>query len=121
MTLSPQIVTDPITLNRILGARKDDTGKSPIYRGVLSYFPRALSGVGLVSAFGATKYAWGGWLHVPDGHIRYSDALVRHLTLEAEGVFLDSDSELHHDLHVAWNALARAELRLRSETNGAAP
>jgi len=98
----------------IAGARKDDTGKAPIYRGVLSYFPAAVRGVALVSAFGATKYAWNGWLHVPDGHNRYSDGLVRHLTQEAEGAVLDDESGLHHDLHTAWNALARAELRIRS-------
>lgn len=97
----------------IAGARKDDSGKAPIYRGVLSYFPNAIAGVATVSAFGATKYAWNGWLHVPDGHNRYSDALGRHLTDEAAGEDVASDSGLAHDLHIAWNALARAELRIR--------
>ena len=99
----------------IPGARKDDNGKAPIYRGVLSYFPNAIAGVATVSAFGATKYAWNGWLHVPDGHSRYSDGLVRHLTAEAEGQILDPESGLAHDLHTAWNALARAELRIRGQ------
>lgn len=99
----------------IAGARKDDTGKAPIYRGVLSYFPNAIRGVAFVSEFGATKYAWNGWLHVPNGHDRYSDGLVRHLTLEGEGQVLDDESGFHHDLHAAWNALARAELRIRNE------
>ncbi len=99
----------------IAGARKDDAGKAPIYSGVLSYFPAAIRGVAFVSAFGASKYAWNGWLHVPDGHRRYSDGLVRHLGLEAEGEVLDLESGLHHDLHTAWNALARAELRIRNE------
>lgn len=99
----------------IAGARKDDTGKAPIYRGVLSYFPAAIRGVALVSQFGATKYAWNGWLHVPDGHARYSDGLLRHLDYEAEGEVLDPESGLHHDLHSAWGALARAELRIRAE------
>lgn len=99
----------------IAGARKDDAGKSPVYRGVLSYFPAAVRGVASVSAFGASKYAWNGWCFVPDGHNRYSDGLVRHLTYEAEGEVLDAESGLHHDLHTAWNALARAELRIRSE------
>lgn len=99
----------------IAGARKDDTGKAPIYRGVLSYFPNAIRGVALVSAFGATKYAWNGYFYVPDGHNRYSDGLVRHLTLEAEGEVLDNESGLHHDFHSAWNALARVEIRIRKE------
>jgi hypothetical protein len=73
----------------IEGARKDDTGKAPIYRGVLSYFPNAIRGVSLVSLFGASKYAWNGWCFVPDGHNRYSDGLLRHLAQEAEGEVLD--------------------------------
>lgn len=101
----------------IAGARKDDTGKAPIYRGVISYFPKAIRGVALVSAFGASKYAWNGWCHVPDGHGRYSDGLLRHLGLEAEGEVLDAESRLHHDLHSAWNALARAELRIKADAS----
>jgi len=99
----------------IAGARKDDTGKSPIYRGVLSYFPNAIRGVALVSEFGAKKYAWNGWLHVPDGYNRYSDGMVRHTTQRAEGQILDDESGLPHDWHIAWGALARAELAFRAE------
>lgn len=101
----------------IAGARKDDSGKAPIYRGVLSYFPAAIRGVALISQFGATKYAWNGWCYVPNGHARYSDGLLRHLDLEAEGEILDNESGYHHDLHSAWNSLARAELRIRAEKN----
>lgn len=98
----------------IAGARKDDNGKAPVFRGAISYFPGAIQGVAQVSDFGATKYAWNGWLHVPDGHARYSDALVRHMLYEAAGEDIDPESGLHHDLHAAWNALARAELRIRN-------
>lgn len=97
------------------GARKDDQGKPPIYRGVLSYFPRAVASVATVSHFGASKYAWNGWLHVPDGFNRYSDGLVRHLTLEGQGEVYDAESGLNHASHVAWNSLARLELLLREE------
>jgi hypothetical protein len=102
-------------MTEISGARKDDTGKAPVFRGAISYFPGAIRGVSQVSDFGATKYAWNGWLHVPDGHARYSDAMVRHMMYEAEGEPIDPESGLHHDLHTAWNALARAELRIRSD------
>lgn len=108
------IKEDNVKTESIAGARKDDAGKASIYRGVISYFPNAIRGVATVSDFGATKYAWNGWLHVPNGHDRYSDALVRHLALEAEGEVLDPESGLHHDLHTIWNALARAELRIRN-------
>lgn len=94
------------------GAVKFDSGKTPIYRGGLGYFPRAISCVAAVSAFGATKYAWDGWRYVPDGLNRYTDAMVRHLAAEAEGETLDTDSGLLHAAHCAWNALARLELIL---------
>lgn len=99
----------------IAGARKDDSGKAPIYRGVLSYFPRAVAGVASVSAFGARKYAWNGWCYVPDGLGRYSDALLRHLAEEGKGEVVDQDSRLAHHLHSCWNALARSELMLIEE------
>jgi hypothetical protein len=94
------------------GAVKYDTGKPPVARGAVHYFPRAITGVAAVSAFGATKYAWNGWLHVPDGVDRYSDAMVRHMLEEAKGNVLDDDSGLPHYLHTCWNALAVAELKL---------
>lgn len=99
----------------IAGARKDDGGKAPIYRGVLAYFPDAVASVAAVSAFGASKYAWNGWLHVPDGLGRYTDAMVRHLTAEGKGEVLDPESRLRHASHVAWNALARLQLILNED------
>jgi len=95
------------------GAIKYDGGKSPVFRGAIDYFPRAISAVAGVSAFGASKYAWKGWEGVPDGYNRYSDAMVRHLIYEGEGEVLDTDSGLLHAAHSAWNALARLELKLR--------
>lgn len=97
------------------GAIKYDGGKSPVFRGAVSYFPRAISAVAGVSAFGASKYAWNGWRGVPDGFNRYSDAMVRHLIYEAEGEVLDPDSGLLHAAHAAWNALARLEMLLETK------
>lgn len=98
------------------GAIKYDGGKAPIFRGAVSYFPRAISAVAAVSAFGASKYAWKGWENVPDGFNRYSDAMVRHLAYEGEGEILDPDSGLLHAAHAAWNALARLELLIRERS-----
>jgi len=92
------------------GAVKYDADKAPIFRGAISYFPRAITGVAEVSAFGASKYAWNGWKSVPNGIDRYSDGLVRHLAAEAKGEILDDDSGYLHAKHTAWNALARLEL-----------
>ena len=102
---------------------KLDAGKSPIFRGAISYFPRALLAVAGVSLYGANKYAWKGWESVPDGFNRYSDALCRHLTKEGiEGPWdleIKNDpkypAEVLHAAQVAWNALARLELFLREQ------
>ena len=96
-----------------LGA-KLDAGKPPVVRGALHYFPNALRAVAEVSAIGAEKYAWGSWLHVPDGAQRYFEALGRHVLAEATEK-LDPDTEKRHAAHAAWNALARLELLERQE------
>lgn len=95
---------------------KLDNGKERVFSLLLNYFPRALRGVCTVSEFGARKYIEGGWKTVEEGRKRYSDALARHLIDECISPY-DSDSNLHHDLHIAWNALARVELRLMEEDN----
>jgi len=107
-----ETTNDPLNLIE-QGAVKYDAGKSPLYRGCLGYFPRALRAVADVSQFGASKYAWNGWEHVPDGFLRYTDGLARHLSYEGEGQEIDPDSQLLHAQHVAWNALARLELLLK--------
>lgn len=99
------------------GAIKYDGGKAPVFRGLINYFPRAISSVAEVSAFGAKKYAWRGWENVPDGFNRYSDALVRHLAYEGTGEMVDPDSGLLHAAHSAWNALARLELLIKERTS----
>jgi hypothetical protein len=108
-SVSKERTNDPQE-NVAKGAVKYDAGKAPIFRGAISYFPRAITGVAEVSAFGANKYAWHGWRAVPDGISRYSDGMVRHLTSEAKGEILDDDSGYLHAQHTAWNALARLEL-----------
>lgn len=96
---------------------KADNGKPPLTMGVLNYFPNALLAVAGVSAYGAKKYklslADKNWMRVPEGHARYSDALGRHLAYEADDP-IDAESGLDHDAMVAWNALARLELRIRA-------
>jgi hypothetical protein len=95
---------------------KLDQGK-PRVALVLGDFPRALLAVCEVGTFGAAKYSDSGWLKVPNGIERYSDALGRHLLLESTGEILDPDSNLAHAAHSAWNALARLELMLRDCEN----
>lgn len=74
-------------------------------------FSRALAAVADVTTFGAEKYSPSGWTEVPDREARYADALARHLLASEED---DPESGLPHAAHVAWNALALLEIKLRS-------
>ncbi len=107
-----KLETDPNGRDPHEKGSKLDEGKSPLYRGVVRYFPRALERVAEVSSFGANKYTWGGWRSVPNGIDRYSDAIVRHLVKEEYEGDYDKDSGLLHASHTAWNALAVLELKL---------
>lgn len=93
------------------GAKLDD-GK--VLAGVLGDFAYALEMVARVGTFGAVKYSRGGWQQVADGATRYTDALWRHLLAERHQTD-DQDSGLPHAAHLAWNALARLELMIRSK------
>lgn len=95
------------------GAIKYDAGKPAVFRGVISYFPRALWQVAEISTFGASKYAWDGWSDVSEGFERYKDAQFRHALKQAMGEQEDQDSHLMHLAHEAWGALATLELYLR--------
>jgi hypothetical protein len=91
---------------------KLDAGKNRL--GLVMFgFSRALQEVGRVGTFGANKYSDNGWMEVPNGEARYTDAMLRHLLKEAEGEEIDAESGLRHAAQVAWNALARLELKLR--------
>ncbi len=89
---------------------KLDAGK--VFAGVIGDFGMALLAVADVGTFGAKKYTRHGWEVVPDGRARYTDAMWRHLLKEGQEP-TDVDSGLLHEAHMAWNALARLELRLR--------
>lgn len=92
---------------------KMDAGKAPVRRGLLEQFPRACLAVAQVTASGALKYTWGGWLTVLDGVNRYGDAECRHICKAAIEGPVDKDYGHLHAAHEAWNALARLELMLR--------
>lgn len=90
---------------------KLDAGK-PRLGLVLGAFANALVEVGKVGTYGAQKYTDNGWLDVPKGKARYTDALLRHVLAETNETH-DPDTHLLHAAHAAWNALARLELVLR--------
>jgi len=109
--------------------QRDPSGKSPHEPGakmdagktrlglVLLGFARALEEVGKVGTFGANKYTDDGWVSVPNGQERYTDAMLRHVFATATGELRDQESGLYHDAHAAWCALARLDLTLRREPN----
>lgn len=97
-----------------LGA-KLDADKVPLRKGCLDQFPMALEAIALVSAFGAEKYTWGGWLTVSNGIERYLDAAARHAQVRALGHTYDEFSRLRHLAHEAWNILAALELEIREQ------
>lgn len=99
--------------------KKYDQGKAPVYQGFISYFPRAIKQVALISKYGLDKYNLSyddqNWARVESGFGRYSDALGRHLCDQCIEGFTDGESKLLHLAHDAWNAMARLEIFLRKE------
>ena len=93
---------------------KLDQGKNRL--GLVMFgFSKALQAVGRVGTYGAQKYSDNGWMQVPDGAARYTDAMLRHLMSEAEGEEIDPSTGLMHAAQTAWNALSRLELMLREK------
>lgn len=91
---------------------KHDQDKLPYYTVLCKQFPNAIKEIIRRSQAGHIKYAasdidWKNWERVPDGYNTYSNALLRHFFKEGE------DTDIEHDVAVAWNALARLELKLR--------
>lgn len=79
-------------------------------------FPNALKAIVECSTYGAKKYnekeKWDNFRSVKGGSKTYIDALVRHLADGWDNK--DTESNLHHIAHIAWNALAALELFLDS-------
>lgn len=95
--------------------KKLDSNKPEIWR-MLQQFPLALEQVTKCSMFGHEKYKnndgdWQNFSRLDNAYERFSNSLCRHIM---EGG-LNDESNLDNDAHVAWNALARLEVKLRKE------
>lgn len=92
-------------------AAAQKAAKIPLWQGVIAYFSYALQAVGGISRMGAAKHNNGvmptKWRDYPAEV--YADALARHMTEEGKGDLYDSESNMLHAGHEAWNALARLE------------
>jgi len=88
---------------------------------LLLMFGKALTMVADVGTAGAKKYTRGGWQSVPDGENRYTAAMLRHLYTDEQydsDIREWTDHDILHDAQVAWNAIARLELKLRRLEDG---
>lgn len=103
--------SDPLGIPQHAPGAKLDAEK-PRVGLVFAGFANALLEVAKVGTFGAKKYTDDGWMSVPNGEARYRDAMLRH-DLQSTWEEIDADSGLMHEAQVAWNALAKLELKLR--------
>lgn len=103
---------DPLGKDAHEAGAKLDAGKRRDGLVLLS-FARALAAVSAVGTYGANKYTDNGWMSVPNGVNRYTDAMLRHILSEASGELTDKDTGLLHAAHAAWNALSRLDLMIR--------
>jgi hypothetical protein len=89
---------------------KHDNGK-PLAALPFSDFPDAIKALVDVATFGANKYSPSGWKTVPNGVSRYENAMARHF-LASFTEQSDSETDISHLAHLAWNALALLQLKL---------
>lgn len=96
--MKPHVVVDA---SETAPGRKDDAGK--LRYSLLPVAP--LRRVVEVLEFGARKYGVGNWMKVPDGRVRYTDALMRHVEAWRGGELLDPETKLPHLAHAICCAL----------------
>ena len=103
-----------VALTKDNQARKD----TPIFSGVLCYFPLALAAVARLSKAGNDKHNPGEPLRwAREKSTDHGDCIVRH---QIEFDAIDADTGEFHATAVAWRALAQLELleEQRTRNNG---
>ena len=92
--------------------KKYDDGKSMV-GALCRVFPRALLSIGKCIEFGTHKYPNpANWRLVEGAFERYQDSLMRHYLKFLAEQERDSETNLLHLSHMAWNCLAILELFL---------
>lgn len=112
-TVSGQPVTDSCgqSVSPSLPVGSKERKETPIYSGVLKYFPLALAEVARVSRAGNEQHNPGQPLHWAKGKSTdHADCLVRHLM---EAGTMDTDGQ-RHTAKAAWRALALLQTELES-------
>lgn len=83
---------------------------TPIFSGLLAYFPDACAAVARLSKIGNDKHNPGKPMHwAREKSTDHHDCVARHL-MDVEAI--DPDTGLPHAVHLAWRALALAQLTL---------
>jgi hypothetical protein len=96
-----------------LSNNSDERKNTPIFSGVLNYFPLALAAVAQLSKKGNDKHNPGQPLHWSRGKSTdHKDCIARHLI---DAGTIDPDSEMFHDVGLAWRALANLETLLENQ------
>ena len=105
-------ITDPVPRSRVRGVGKHEERKAtPIYSGVLQYFPDALWEIAQCSQAGNDQHNAGEPLHWSRGKSDdHHDALTRHLFESGE---IDDDG-ISHSAKMAWRALAILQLEIEN-------
>lgn len=107
-----QIIDNQMSILKFEG-KKYDSNKSMV--GTLcNVFPNALLAIGNCIEFGTHKYPDpANWQKVEGAFTRYQDSIMRHYLKFLAGQERDSETNLLHLAHMAWNTLAVLELYLR--------
>lgn len=92
----------------MISSDSDTRKETPIFSGVLRYFPDALAAVARLSKFGNDKHNPGEPLHWSrEKSTDHGDCIVRH---QIEFDKIDTASGEYHATSVAWRALAQLQL-----------
>lgn len=100
------------------GGKLDEHAKrkaTPVFSGVLKYFPDAILEVARISYAGSQQ-------HNPNKPMRWDrtkspdeeDAMLRHTIDIAKGVFFDTDGQ-RHSAKIAWRALANLQKEIEND------
>lgn len=111
-----RVETTPDGLSMHAPGAKADAGKNRMGL-VLHGFAYSFEAVSALGTHGAVKYSDRGFLKVENGFERYSDAMLRHFIAEETEGEMDVSGALHATC-VAWNALARLEVKIRELREG---
>jgi len=92
----------------MLDTNSEARKSTPIFTGVLRYFPDAIAAVGRLSKKGNDKHNPGEPLHwARDKSDDHGDCIVRH---QMDFDQIDPSSDEYHACAVAWRALAQLQL-----------